>query len=316
MPKIVLDSIGNTDLVELRSVVPEKCARIAVKLEWQNPTGSMKDRMAIAAIAAAQSDGRLRAGGTVVEYTGGSTGASLAFVCAAKGFRIHVVSSGAFSAEKLNHIRAYGAALTLVPPDGDGAKKQLFTKQLFLDMIETARNLAAQPNTFWTNQLENPDMAAGYAPIADEVWEQTGGKVDAFVQMVGTSHSLRGVAEALKGRNPHVKAVAVEPAESPVLSGGRSGSHDIEGVGIGYVPPLWDASLVDRIIAVSTQEAKSMARRLAREEGLFAGTSSGANVCAAIEIGKELGPRALIVTLMIDSGLKYLSTDLYAETER
>ncbi|HEV7179706.1 MAG TPA: cysteine synthase family protein, partial [Candidatus Baltobacteraceae bacterium] len=283
--------------------------RIAVKLEWQNPTGSMKDRMAVAAISCAEADGRLRPGDTVVEYTGGSTGTSLAMVCAAKGYAIHVVSSTAFSREKLNHMAAYGAQLTLVPYDGSG-----ITKQMFLDMIETTRKLSMQPHTFWTNQLENHDMAIGYAPIANEIMHQTNGRVDAFVQMVGTSHSLRGVATALKHHNPDVKIVAVEPSESAVLSGGPPGTHDIEGVGIGYMPPLWDPSLVDRVIAVSTEDAKAMARRLAHEEGLFAGTSSGANVCAAIAIGKELGPQAQVLTLMIDSGLKYLSTDLYAST--
>lgn len=302
----VVESIGNTALVELRHVVPTNCARIAVKLEWQNPTGSMKDRMAVATIARAEEAGRLNAGDTVVEYTGGSTGASLALVCAAKGYPTHLVSSTAFSAEKLDHMRAHGARLTLVPYEGRG-----ITKQLFLDMIATARTLAARPGTYWTNQLENPDMAAGYEPIGDEAWQQTGGRIDAFVQIVGTSHSLRGVAAAIKRRNPRAVIVAVEPAESPVLSGGDPGAHDIEGVGIGYRPPLWDDALVDRVIPVSTHDAKAMARRLAREEGLFAGTSSGANVCAAIALGKELGPQATVVTLMIDSGLKYLSTDLY-----
>ena len=303
----VLASIGHTELVELRHVVPRGCGRVAVKLEWQNPTGSMKDRMAVAAISRAEDDGRLTAGDTVVEYTGGSTGASLAMVCAAKGYAAHIVSSTAFSREKLAHIRAYGAALTLVPYDGRG-----ITKQVFVDMIAAARKLTAQPHTWWANQLENPDMAAGYEPLGDEAWAQTGGGINAFVQMVGTSHSLRGVATALKRHDPRVAVAAVEPAESPVLAGGRPGAHDIEGVGIGYVPPLYDASLVDRVIAVSTEDAKAMARRLAREEGLFAGTSSGANVCAAIEMGRMLGPRAFVLTLMIDSGLKYASTDLYA----
>lgn len=304
MSRTTLDSIGNTDLVELRSVVPPNCATILVKLEWQNPTGSMKDRMALSTIARAEADGRLQPGYRVVEYTGGSTGASLALVCLAKGYPIHVVSSRAFSREKLDHMVAYGAALTLVERD-------TITKQLFLDMIEAARELAAQPDTYWTNQLENRDMAVGYEPIGREVWSQTNGCVDAFVQMVGTSHSLLGTTRALKQRNPQCTAVAVEPAESPVLSGGAPGAHGIEGVGIGYLPPLWDAALVDRIVTVSTDDAKTMARRLAREEGLFAGTSSGANVCAAIEIAKELGPGRTVVTLMIDSGLKYLSTDLY-----
>jgi cysteine synthase len=299
-----LDSIGNTALVELREVVPPNCATVAVKLEWQNPTGSMKDRMALSAIGRAEADGRLQPGYRVVEYTGGSTGASLALVCSAKGYPIHLVSSRAFSREKLDHMVAYGAELTLVERD-------TITKQLFLDMIEAAREMAQQPNTYWTNQLENRDMAVGYEPIGREVWAQTDGNADAFVQMVGTSHSLRGTSTALKERNPQCMVVAVEPAESPVLSGGATGAHGIEGVGIGYIPPLWDATVVDRVVTVSTDDAKAMARRLAREEGLFAGTSSGANVCAAIEIAKELGPGKTVVTLMIDSGLKYLSTDLY-----
>src|SRR5579863_215710 len=303
----VLASIGDTALVELRRVVPPECAKIAVKLEYQNPTGSMKDRMAVTAIARAEADGRLGPGDTVVEYTGGSTGTSLAFVCAAKGYPINLVSSDAFSREKLDHMVAYGASLTVLPWGGRG-----IDKQLFLDMIATARRLAQRPNTYWTNQLENYDMAVGYEPIGDEIFRQTHGRVDAFVQMVGTSHSLRGVATSLKRHDSKVTVVAVEPAESPVLSGGPSGVHDIEGVGIGYVPPLWDAALVDRMIRVSSADAKAMARRLAREEGLFAGTSSGANVCAAIEIGKALGPQATVVTLMIDSGLKYLSTDLFS----
>ncbi len=300
----VLESIGNTELVTLRRVVPLDCATIAVKLEYQNPTGSMKDRMAIATIQRAEERGRLKPGDAVLEYTAGSTGASLAMVCSAKGYAMRAVTATAFSREKLDHMRAYGAELTLVPHNG-------INKQLFLDIIAKARELSAQSKTYWTNQFENTDMAPGYESIADEAWQQTGGNVDAFVQMVGTSHSLRGIANGLKRLNPDVRIVAVEPAESPVLSGGESGPHDIEGVGVGFIPPLWDPLIVNRVITVSTEGAKAMARRLALEEGLFAGTSSGANVCAAIEVARELGPKATVITLLIDSGLKYLSTDLY-----
>lgn len=302
----ILQSIGNTSLVRIRSVVPPDCGQILAKLEWQNPTGSMKDRMALAVISKAEADGRLSSGGTVVEYTGGSTGASLAMVCAAKGYKIHVVSSKAFSQEKLDHMVAYGARLTLVPYAGEG-----MTKQLFLDMIEAARKLSLQPNTLWVNQLSNPDTIAGYHSLGEEIWEQTNGRVDAFVHSVGTAASLSGVATVLKRNNPRIKIIAVEPEESCVLSGGRSGAHDIEGIGVGYMPPLWNPSLVDEVLTVKTAEAKDMARQLSRKEGIFAGTSSGGNVQAAMRVAKKLGPSARVVTLMVDSGLKYLSTDLY-----
>lgn len=302
----ILQSIGNTSLVRIRSVVPPDCGQIFAKLEWQNPTGSMKDRMALAVISKAEADGRLSSGGTVVEYTGGSTGASLAMVCAAKGYKIHVVSSKAFSQEKLDHMVAYGSLLTLVPYAGEG-----MTKQLFLDMIEAARKLSLQPNTLWVNQLSNPDTIAGYHSLGEEIWEQTNGRVDAFVHSVGTAASLSGVATVLKRNNPRIKIIAVEPEESCVLSGGRSGAHDIEGIGVGYMPPLWNPSLVDEVLTVKTAEAKDMARQLSRKEGIFAGTSSGGNVQAAMRVAKKLGPSARVVTLMVDSGLKYLSTDLY-----
>ncbi|HEV8581696.1 MAG TPA: cysteine synthase family protein [Thermoanaerobaculia bacterium] len=304
----ILDAIGNTSLVRLRKVVPSNCADIFVKLEWENPTGSMKDRMALAAISRAEEDGRLKPGYTVIEYTGGSTGASLAFVCAAKGYPIKIVSSDAFSQDKLNQMAALGAELTLVPSEGG-----LTTKKLILDMIETARGLSREPNTYWTDQLNNQDSIAGYYPMAEEIWSQTNGEVDAFVHSVGTAASLRGVATVLKRHKPSVRIVAVEPGESSVLSGGQPGPHKIEGVGIGYTPPLWEPDLVDDILPVKTDDAKAMARRLAREEALFAGTSSGANVIAAIQIGQRLGPGAKVVTLMVDSGLKYLNTDVYGK---
>lgn len=305
----ILSSIGNTSLVRLQRLAPARAGLFA-KLEWENPTGSMKDRMASAVIAAAECDGRLRPGGFVVEYTGGSTGASLAFVCAAKGYPIKIVTSDAFSKAKLAHMAALGAELHLVPSEGG-----LTTRKLILDMVEAARQLSLQPGAFWTDQLRNTDSIAGYHALAEEIWTQTGGHVDAFVHSVGTAASIRGVATILKRHNPSIKVVAVEPAESPVLSGGQPGPHKIEGVGIGYTPPLWDPSLIDEIIAVKTDDAKAMARRLAREEGLMAGTSSGANVVASIRLAERLPAGASIVTLMCDSGLKYVSTDVYARAD-
>jgi cysteine synthase A len=302
----ILQAIGDTSLVQLRKVVPPGCGKILVKLEWENPTGSMKDRMAHAVISRAEDDGRLKRGDTVVEYTGGSTGASLALVCAAKGYRIHIVSSDAFSPEKLDQMAALGAALTIVPSEGG-----LTTRKLILDMIEAARQLSQAPHTYWTDQLNNHDSIAGYYRLAEEIWSQTDGSVDAFVHCVGTAASSRGVATVLKRYKPAVKMLAVEPAESSVLLGKSPGPHKIEGVGVGFTPPLWEPALVDEIIPVRTEDAKAMARRLAREEALFAGTSSGANVIAAIQVAERLGPTATVVTLMADSGLKYLNTDVY-----
>jgi cysteine synthase A len=302
----VLQAIGNTSLVQLQKVVPTGCAKIFVKLEWENPTGSMKDRAAQAMISQAEQDGRLRPGDTIVEYTGGSTGISLALICVAKGYRLHIITSDAFSQDKLNQMSAFGAELTLIPSEGGRT-----TKKLILDMIEAAKEFSQRPHTYWTDQLNNLDSITGYYPLGEEIWNQTNGEIDAFVQSVGTAASSRGVATVLKRYNPKIKIIVVEPGESAVLSGGQAGPHKIEGVGIGYMPPLWEPSLVDEIIAVKTDEAKAMTRRLAREEGLFAGTSSGANVVAAIRVAERLGPDAKIATLMVDSGLKYLSTDVY-----
>ncbi len=302
----VLEAIGNTPLVELRRVVPPGSARVFVKVEGQNPTGSMKDRMAQAMIGRAEADGRLLPGDTIVEYTGGSTGASLALVCAAKGYRLRIVSSRAFSEEKLTQMAAFGAELTLVESEGG-----LITRKLIGDMIAAAKAIAQEPRTYWTDQLNNSDSIAGYAPMGEEIWAQTGGQVDAFVQSIGTTASLRGVANVLRRHDPKIQVVAVEPAESAVLSGGQPGAHRIEGIGIGYAPPMWDANLVDAIIPVSTADAEAMARRLAREEGLFAGTSSGANVIAAIRTAQRLGPGKSVATILVDSGLKYLSTPVF-----
>ncbi len=305
-PGSVLGAIGNTPIVELQRVVPSGSARVLVKLEFCNPTGSMKDRVAQAMVDAAEKDGRIRLGGTVVEYTGGSTGVSLALVCAAKGLRLKLVSSDAFSAEKRSTMRALGAEVTVIESDHGKMNERLFQA-----MIEAAHRLGSQPGHWFCNQLSNPDGSDGYHALGEEIWEQTDGNVDAFVQCVGTAHSIHGVTAALWKRDPKVEIVAVEPAESAVLSGGPTGSHGIEGIGIGYVPPLWDPKRVNSLVSVSTDEAKRMSRRLAREEGLFVGTSSGANVLGALQVAARLGPKATVVTLMVDSGLRYLSTDLF-----
>ncbi|MFO7445690.1 MAG: cysteine synthase family protein [Ignavibacteriaceae bacterium] len=304
--KNILQAIGNTSLIQLNKIVPSNGAKIFVKLEWENPTGSMKDRAAHAMISRAEDDGRLKPGFTIVEYSGGSTGISLALIAASKGYHLHIITSDAFSQDKLNQMSAFGAELTMVPSEGGQT-----TKKLIHDMIEKAKEYSQKPDTYWTNQLHNLDSIAGYYHLGEEIWSQTEGQIDAFVQCVGTAASLRGIATVLKRHKPDIKIIAVEPDESAVLSGGHAGPHKIEGVGIGYTPPLWVPNLVDEIVAVKTEDAKEMARRLTREEGLFAGTSSGANIFASIKAAEKLGPEAKIVTLMVDSGVKYLSTDVY-----
>lgn len=306
MQSSIVDSVGNTSMLELRHVVPGGSARVLVKLECENPTGSMKDRSALAMIEAAEADGRLQPDGSVVEYTGGSLGVSLALVCAVKGYPLHIVTSDAFSREKRDHMEALGAQLTLVPSSGGGS-----TKALTLEMIETARKIAETTGSYWIDQLNNPDQISSYHQMGEEIWEQTGGQVDAFVQFVGTSGSIQGVAAALRGHHEIIRIVAVEPTESAVLSGGSSGAHNIEGTGAGFVVPLWNDDAADAVLTVSTDEAMAMARRLAKEEGIFAGTSSGGNIVAALRVAKDLGPDATVATLIVDSGLKYLSTKLY-----
>ena len=244
----ILNSIGNTPLIKLCHVVPDGCARILVKLESHNPTGSMKDRMARAVVAGAVSRGELVPEGTVVEYTGGSTGTSLAFVCAAMGYRLSIVTSDAFSREKRDHMRALGAdVLELQSEDGRT------TKELIQLMIAKAKELSASPNSFFADQFNNPDAASGYESMAEEIWDQSGQNIDAFVQSVGTAQCITGVAGALRERDNRIHIVAVEPSESPVLSGGAPGPHKIEGVGPGFIPPIWTDNRADEIIQISTQ---------------------------------------------------------------
>jgi len=299
----ILERIGNTAMLPLGRLVPANGCRILLKLENENPTGSMKDRMALAMIQAAESDGRLKPGGSVVEYTGGSTGVSLALVCAVKGYPLNIVSSDAFAREKLDHMRLLGARLQIVPSEGGGT-----TEKLTRGMIAAARQIAERSGGFWTDQLNNTDQLAAYRILGEEIWRQTAGKIDGFVQSVGTSASFRGTTETLRQHNPGLQAIAVEPAESPVLSGGRTGAHKIEGVGAGFIVPLWRPDLPNRIEQVSTEEARAMAFRLAREEGLFAGTSTGANVVAALRLAERLPAGSTVITIACDTGMKYLSS--------
>ena len=299
----VLECVGGTSMVGLRKIVPKSGARILLKVESENPTGSMKDRMALAMIEAGEKDGRLKPGGAVVEYTGGSTGVSLALVCAVKGYRLHIVSSDAFAKEKLDHMKILGAQVQIIASEGGG-----MTEKLTREMIAAAGAIARETGAFWTDQMKNMDQLAAYYKMAEEIWEQCEGRVDGLVQSVGTAASIRGIGEGLRKKNGRMRVVAVEPEESAVLSGGKPGSHKMDGIGAGFVVPMWSGGIADGIERVSTEEAREMQLRLAREEGLFAGTSTGANVIAALRLGEELGKEATVVTVLCDTGMKYLKS--------
>lgn len=303
----MLDVVGGTPLVQLASVVPEGGADVFVKLEWFNPTGSYKDRMALAMIEEAERRGDLRPGMTVVEYTGGSTGSSLAYVCAAKGYRFRVVSSDAFAVEKLRTMSAFGAELTIVESDGGR-----ITPDLLPRMIDTARQFAAEPDAYWTNQLHNQDSLVGYREIGRELLEQMDRPVDVFCGSVGTAGMVMGVDDMLNGATRQTRIVVLEPSSTPVISGGHPGTHHVEGIGIGFVPPLLDAGRYDEVRTIDEVAGREMARRLAAEEGLLAGTSTGLNVVGAIGLATELGVGQTVVTVAVDTGLKYLAGDLYA----
>ena len=302
----ILKAIGNTPLVELRNLVPKTSARIVAKLESANPTGSMKDRLARNLIQRAVERGDLLSGGTVVEYTAGTTGISLAMVAGALGYKTHFVFSDAFSEEKRRTMLAFGTRLTDIQSDG---KK--ITKELIQAMIARAGEISKEPGCWWADQLNNKDGADGYTGLGEEIWQQTNGKVDAVVHTISTAHSMHGMSRALKRENPDLLVFAVEPDESAVLSGRSPGSHKIEGIGLGFLPPLWHPEEVTEILTVTTDDAKAMARRLAKEEAIFAGTSTGANVVAALRVAERLGSDAVVATLIVDSGLRYLSTDVF-----
>jgi cysteine synthase len=299
----MLDVVGNTPVVKLGRAVPDGAADVFVKLEWFNPTGSYKDRMALAMIEEAERRGDLQAGMTVVEYTAGSTGSSLAYVCAAKGYRLKVVSSDAYAPEKLATMAALGAELTVVASDGGKV-----TPDLVARVIAKAREYAAEPGTYWTDQLNNPDSLIGYAAVGRELLEQLARPIDVFCAGVGTAGLAMGVSQVLDATT---RVVIFEPASTPVLSGGEPGDHSVEGIGIGFVPPLLDDDRYDEVRTVDESAGRAMARRLAAEEGLFAGTSTGLNVAGAIELATEVGTGGTVVTVACDTGLKYLAGDLY-----
>lgn len=302
----VLDAIGDTPIVRLRRVVPDAAADVIVKLELVNPTGSYKDRMALAMIEGAEASGRLRPGMRVVEFTGGSTGSSLAMVCAAKGYRFVVLSSDAFAREKLLTMEAFGAELRMVPSDGGKVTPQLFER--FQQEIAV---LANEPDTFWTDQFNNPDAITGYMGIGQELLEQTGGQIDAFCGAVGTGGMLRGVARALREGGSSARIIALEPSASPAMTEGRGGPHRVEGVGTGRIPPHMADRPYDEARAIDEADGRTMAKRLAREEGLLVGTSSGLNVAAAVQLARELGAGKTVATVAVDTGLKYLAGDLF-----
>lgn len=303
----ILDAIGNTPVVKLRQLVGPNSADVYLKLEGANPTGSYKDRMALAMIEGAERRGELRPGMTVVEYTGGSTGSSLAFVCAAKGYHFRVVSSDAFASEKLKTMQAFGADLVLVrSPQG-------ITPDLIPRMMQEAQRIAAEPNVFATDQMRNHDALDGYATLGRELVEHLPGGIDLFCAGVGTGGLLMGVARALRTAESRARVVALEPAGSPVLTTGKAGTHHVEGIGVGFVPPHLAEGGYDEAWAIEELEAREMCRRLAREEGILVGLSSGLNVCGALRAADELGAGHTVATVAVDTGLKYLSGGLFGD---
>jgi cysteine synthase A len=302
----VLSAIGNTPLVRLRRVVSSADAEVVVKLESANPTGSYKDRMALAMIEGAEGRGQLRPGVRVIEFTGGSTGSSLGMVCAAKGYRLIVLSSDAFSREKLLTMEAFGAELRIVPSDGGKVTPALFDR--FRKEIAV---LASEPDTFWTDQFHNEDAIRGYMGIGRELLDQTAGRLDAFCGAVGTGGMLAGVARAVREAGSRARIVALEPASSPALTQGQGGAHRVEGIGTGSVPPHMVDRPFDEARSIDEADARAMAKRLAREEGLLVGTSSGLNIAAAVQLARELGPGKIVATVAVDTGLKYLAGDLF-----
>ena len=301
----MLGTVGHTPVVRVQKLVEPDMAEVWVKLESGNPTGSYKDRMALAMIEGGERSARLRPGQTVVEYTGGSTGSSLAFVCLLKGYPLRIVTSDAFASEKLRTMEALGAELDVVSsPEG-------ITPDLIPRLMERAAEIVEETGGYATDQFRNVDMLDGYRSLGEELLEQLDGSLDAFCAYIGTAGCFVGTTRRLRESLPDLHRVAVEPAESPVLSEGRAGTHRIEGGGSGFWPPLLERSDFDEVMTVSTDEAFAMARRAAREEGLFSGPSTGANLVTALALARRLGPGKKVATVLVDSGLKYLAGSVY-----
>ena len=304
--KNILEIIGNTPIVKLQKIVPRGCGEIYLKLEAYNPTGSKKDRMALAMIEGAEKRGDLKKGMTVVEYSGGSTGAGLAFVCSLKGYRFRLITADVFGKEKISLMNSLGADLEVIK-SRDGK----ITKELINKMINRAKEISKEPNTFFTNQLDNEDVIKGFVPLGEEILDQINGNIDAVCDTVGTAGTLMGIAKAFKNASSNSKIIAVEPSSSPILSEGIKGSHNVEGVGLGFIPKIYDSKLVDDVITIEESIARQTSIDLALKEGVFCGTSSGMNVAAAIQISQKLGPKSQVVTIACDTGLKYLSEGLF-----
>tara|TARA_B100001093_G_scaffold431102_1_gene427048 strand:- start:287 stop:1216 length:930 start_codon:yes stop_codon:yes gene_type:complete len=304
--KNILEIIGNTPIVKLQKIVPKGCGEIYLKLEAYNPTGSKKDRMALAMIEGAEKRGDLKKGMTVVEYSGGSTGAGLAFVCSLKGYRFRLITADVFGKEKISLMNSLGADLEVIK-SRDGK----ITKELINKMINRAKEISKEPNTFFTNQLDNEDVIKGFVPLGEEILDQINGNIDAVCDTVGTAGTLMGIAKAFKNASSNSKIIAVEPSSSPILSEGIKGSHNVEGVGLGFIPKIYDSKLVDDVITIEESIARQTSRDLALKEGVFCGTSSGMNVAAAIQISQKLGQKSQVVAIACDTGLKYLSEGLF-----
>ena len=293
--------IGNTPLVRLERVVEPEMAEVWVKLEGQNPGGSIKDRTALALIEDAEARGLLKPGGTIVEPTSGNTGIGLAFVAATRGYRLILCLPAQMSEERKDTLRAYGAELVLTDPD-----------RRMLAAIEEAERIRDSTDAYLPNQFENPaNPAIHYATTGPELWKGMEGRIDAFVYGTGTGGTITGAGRFLKERDPKIRIIAVEPGRSAVLHGEERGQHQFQGMGPGFIPKNLDRGLIDGLIKAWEEDAFPLARRLAREEGLFIGMSSGAIIWGALQVARELGPGHRVVTIAPDSGARYLSTPLF-----